>query len=254
MVITSKDNGKVKYIRSLKEKKYRKAEQRYLVEGFKMVKEAFSSGAEVETLIVAESALNKLSADFFGKTEVMTVTDGVFKKISDSLTPQGVAAVIKIGRKADAIGEVSVMLDGVSDPGNMGTIIRTLAALGVKRLYLINCCDPYSPKAVRSSMSGIYFVDIIETDLASALKDLGDTPILAADMSGENVFEFDPPKRYCLVIGNEANGISNDVKTASRALVTIPMSGKTESLNAAGAAAIAIYEYTKQRYGYAGFF
>lgn len=242
MVITSKDNEKVKYIRSLKEKKYRKAEQRYLVEGFKMVKEAFSSGAEVETLIVAESALNKLSADFFGKTEVMTVTDGVFKKISDSLTPQGVAAVIKIGRKTDAIGEVSVMLDGVSDPGNMGTIIRTLAALGVKRLYLINCCDPYSPKAVRSSMSGIYFVDIIETDLASALKDLGDTPILAADMSGENVFEFDPPKRYCLVIGNEANGITSEVMSKADKVLSIPMLNHSESLNAGVSLAVMLYE------------
>lgn len=247
MVISSRNNEKIKRIVSLKEKKYRNEENAFLVEGFKMVKEAFSYGMEIKTVIGTESGLNRLSADFGVCAdevagEVLTVIESVFERVTDSITPQGVAAVISKNKGVSVGGGISVLLDGVADPGNMGTIIRTLAALGVKKAYLVDCCDPYSPKAVRASMSGIYSVDAAECDLKSALKELSKTPIFVADMGGENVFNFNPPENYCVVIGNEANGVRAEIKEIADKTIAIPMQSRTESLNAAVSLAVILYE------------
>ena len=246
MVISSRNNEKVKKIASLKEKKFRIKENAFLVEGFKRVKEAFSRGAKVQSVVGTESALEKLSKDLSFKDfpcEVIEVSESVYERISDSVTPQGVSAVIGIEEKKSS-GKISVLLDGVSDPGNMGTIIRTLSAVGIDKLYLVGCCDPYSPKAVRASMSGIYFVNIEETTYSEAFEKLGDSKIVVADMGGENVFGFIPPEKYCLVIGNEANGVSEEVKRRADRVIGIPMNAHTESLNAAVSLSVILYELT----------
>ncbi|MBR1676459.1 MAG: RNA methyltransferase [Clostridia bacterium] len=245
MVITSKSNNTVKYISSLKDKKFRNKYGQYVVEGRKMVREALLYGKPVSIVVGTEEALIELLTDIPENVEVLTVTDEVMNFMSDAVTPQGVMAVITKenfdGKCADS---VCVMLDGVSDPGNMGTIIRTAAAVGIKRLYLANCCDPYSPKTVRSSMSGIYFVEIVEGERQEILGLLEGVPLIIADMGGQNVFEFTPPKEYCLVVGNEANGISDEVKKKADKIIGIPMDGKVESLNAAVSFAVSIYALT----------
>ncbi|MBO4263042.1 MAG: RNA methyltransferase [Clostridia bacterium] len=242
MLITSRSNETIKRAASLKIKKFRDEAGEYLVEGYKMVNDAIRFNADVRLILVTEEGVSRL-----GKTdaEIITVSESVLESVCDSVTPQGVAAVVKKsvfpeGEKPD----VSVLLDGVRDPGNMGTIIRTCVAAGVKRVYLADCCDPYSPKAVRASMSGIYNAEIVETDIVSAIAALDGVPIIAADMNGTDVFGYEPPKRFCLAVGNEANGISEEVKKAAGAFVAIPMKKEIESLNAGVSLAVTLYELT----------
>ena len=251
MIISSKSNDRIKRIASLKEKKFRIEYCQYIVEGRKMVKEAYLSGKEILTVVGTESALCDLSAELCLDLseicdDVIAVTESVFKYISDSVTPQGIMAVLKIEKSIAKPNNISVLLDGISDPGNMGTIIRTMAAADVKNLYLVNCCDPYSPKAVRASMSGIYFVDISEIAAEDVSEIFKGTPIIVADMGGESVYGFTPPENYCLVIGGEANGVSADLKSKAEKVIAIPMSEHSESLNAGVSLSVILYEL---RYG-----
>ncbi len=247
MIISSKSNERIKRIAELKEKKFRKQSGNYIVEGRKMVKEAYFCGKEIMTLIGTESALNDLSAELGVEVssvfkDVLTVSDAVIKFVSDSVTPQGIAAVLKMENERGKPNRSSVLLDGISDPGNMGTIIRTMAATGVDELYLINCCDPYSPKAVRASMSGIYFVKIHEIEISDVAELFSEVPLLVADMGGESVYGFTPPEKYCLVIGGEANGVSETLKRAADKIIAVPMDEKIESLNAGVSLALILYE------------
>ncbi len=243
MIITSKTNKAVSFINSLKNKKSRKESGLYIVEGKKMLREAFSAGKNVKTVVLCEG----VQVDFpLGEAEVLTVSEGVFSYLTDEVTPQGVlAVVVRDNDFSSETGSVSVLLDGLQDPGNMGTIIRTAVAVGVKDIFAVNCCDPYSPKAVRSSMSGIFHVNIRTCDFNSAKNMLGDIPLIVADMCGESVFSFEPPQRYCLVVGNEGNGVSAEVRESAKYTVKIPMSKNSESLNAAISLAVTLYELTE---------
>ncbi|MBQ7374130.1 MAG: RNA methyltransferase [Clostridia bacterium] len=243
MIITSKSNPKIKQIALLKDKKYRNSSGTYVVEGFKMVSEAFACGKEVELLVGTEDALVRFENQNAPK---IAVSESVFSYVSDAVTPQGVLAVLKEDKKQVKPPEKpSVLLDGVSDPGNVGTIIRTCAAAGVKDIYLVDCCDPFSPKAVRSSMSGIFFVNLYFLSRGEVSSIMAKTPIIVADMNGENVFSFNPPSVYCLVIGNEANGVSETVKSLAKHTVKIPMAKTVESLNAGVSLAITLYTLTE---------
>lgn len=242
MIITSKSNKTVAFVASLKNKKARREHSAYVVEGKKMVAEAFAAGKPVKFVMLAESAEKDISFP----SESITVSDSVFKYVSDEITPQGVLAVLDIEKKPISKADgVCVLLDGISDPGNLGTIFRTCAAVGVKKIYLVNCCDPYSPKTVRASMSGIYHVDFYECSYEEAFAALSGVKIFAADMGGKSVFAITPPDDYCVVIGNEANGISETVENRADEIVGIPMNGGSESLNAAVSLAVALYTLTE---------
>ena len=243
MIITSKSNPKIKEIVSLKDKKFRKKSGRFVVEGYKMVSEALSAKKQVELLVGTSEGLARFLCNEIDKIEV---SEDVFNYVSDAVTPQGVLAVLKeeFAEPKTPI-KPCVLLDGVSDPGNMGTIIRTCAAAGVKDIFLVDCCDVYSPKTVRSSMSGIFFVNLTVLKREDVASIMGDTPIIVADMNGENVFNFTPPEKYCLVIGNEANGVSNEVRNLATYTVKIPMATTSESLNAGVSLAVLIYELTE---------
>lgn len=242
MVITSKTNKTVAFVASLKNKKARRENSAYVVEGKKMVAEAFAAGKRVKLVMVAESVENEMSFPI----EHITVSDAVFRYVSDEVTPQGVLAVLDIEKKPISKADgVCVLLDGISDPGNLGTIFRTVAAVGVKKIYLVNCCDPYSPKTVRSSMSGIFHVDFYECNHEEAFAALSDVKVFAADMGGTNIFEINPPDDYCVVVGNEANGISEAVEKRADGIIGIPMSKTSESLNAAVSLAITLYTLTE---------
>ncbi len=243
MFISSRQNPIIKSVVSLLDKKGRKEERKYLVEGYKMVNEAIINGEKVESIFGTEDGLKKL--DITPNCKVYTVSDSVIDCITDSKTPQGVVAVIEKQNKPLTLTKPCVLLDGVSDPGNMGTIFRTCAAVGIEDLILVGCVDPYSPKCIRSSMSGIFFVNILETDEETARNLIKDIPLIVADMNGKNVFEFNPPEKYCLVIGNEANGVSKGIKNLAEITVKIPMSKHTESLNAGVSLAITLYELTE---------
>ena len=160
-MIISKQNSLVKEARSLESKKFRDSLNRYLVEGVKMVNEAFLCGQEVLSVICTEKGLAKLNLNGFEPT---LVSEQVFEYISGEKSPQGALAILKKPQPKKCSGSC-LFLDGVSDPGNVGTIIRTMACAGYNTVYLTqDSADPYSPKAVRSSMSGIYHVNTVYVD------------------------------------------------------------------------------------------
>ena len=246
MVITSRQNARIKRIASLKEKKYRAGYGQFIVEGVKMVREAILSGCEVSEIVGVPSALEKLPPS---TAEIVETDENTIGSVCETKTPQGVIAVLKTPENVlSAPSGNCVILDGISDPGNLGTIIRTCAALGVKDIYLCSCADAYSPKTVRSSMSGIYFVSLHECDRQTALDLTRKNLLVVADMGGESVFESDIKPPYSIVIGNEANGVSDFFRAAADKIVSIPMDEKAESLNAAVSFAVIGYTlgYTKK--------
>ena len=238
-MITSKQNALVKEIRSLHNKKFRDGLGIYLVEGVKMVKEALALSACVKTVVCTQNGLETLGEI---NCDTQLVSDQVFEYITGEKSPQGVIAIlqkpnVKIAKPTGSC----LFLDGVSDPGNLGTIIRTMACAGIKDLYLTNeCADAFSPKAVRSSMSGIYNVNIMVGAREEILNAIN-LPIIVADMGGENVFSTKIEGDFCLVIGNEAHGVSKTVREKADKVVSIPMQKGMESLNAGVSAGILIY-------------
>lgn len=252
MLITSKDNSKIKEIKKLKEKKYRKTA--FIVEGIKMLKEAISEKAEIDTIIIREDTELDFKLDSELEKKVIHVTQNVFETISDVVSPQGVLVVInkkiednKINQYADYI----LALDGIQDPGNLGTIIRTADSANIKQILVSkDTVDSYSPKVVRSTMGAIYRVKIIECEnLAKTLKSLQTTgfEIVTTDLhTDKSIYDMNYNKKI-VVIGNEANGVTQEIRKLSNYRVKIPMLGKTESLNAAVATGIMIYEYVRQK-------
>ena len=212
-----------------------------------MTEECFRSGMEVERVFVAQSYGGEVS---FPEELTVTVSDEVFRFLSDEKTPQGVMCRVKIPVKAiNAPSGRCLLLDGVSDPGNMGAIIRTANAAGYEEIYLTDdCTDPYSPKSVRASMSGVFFTKLHFGTREEILSVLRGVPVLVADMGGENLFTFTPPSRFALVIGNEGNGVSEQIKSAAYKTIASPMKSTQESLNAAVSAGIAMYLLAKEEF------
>lgn len=243
-MIVSRQNERVKFVRLLKQKKYRDEHGVYLVEGEKSVKEALVSSHEVDFVFISENF--KSSIDLSGvKTEM--VSSSVFESISDEVSPQGILAVVKKPQELSMeVGSDCLLLDRVSDPGNVGAIIRTAVASGYKDIYFISCADPYSPKAVRSSMSGIFKINAHFVDTDFIVNDF-EVPLVIATMEGENVFSYKPPKQFCLVIGNEANGVSTTLKDMAMHKVSIPMQNGMESLNASVSAGLLMYMLKNNR-------
>lgn len=244
MILTSKNNPLIKETASLKEKKGRKELGLFLVEGRKMALECQKSDFEIERVFVAESYDNELP---FAEDLIVRVSDDVFRFLSDEKTPQGILCRVRIPDITPARPKGKcIFLDGVADPGNVGTILRTANAAGYNAVYLTEgCADPFSPKSVRASMSGVFFTKLYRGERSALLALLHGTPLIVADMSGENVFTFDPPANFTLAIGNEANGISDEVAQNATHTVKIPMRETQESLNAAISAGIIMYVLQK---------
>ena len=238
-MITSKQNALVKEIRSLADKKFRDRLNLFVIEGVKPVKEAILKGHPIYAVVGTESAL---SAILPCDARIETVSDEIFKYISEEVTPQGVLAVAY--KKENAIVSPkgkAVFLDGVADPSNVGAILRTAAAAGYNDVYMTcDCADPYSQKAVRASMTGVLRVNVMRAERESLLSVI-DCPIIVADMNGKDVFEFDKLDRFCLVIGNEGKGVSNVLRERATLTVSIPMQKGVESLNASVSAGILMY-------------
>ena len=247
MILTSKNNPLIKETAALKDKKARKELGMFLVEGFKMSLECQKSELEIERVFVAESYRGEIPAC---AQDPVYVSDDVFRFLSDEKSPQGVLCRVRIpNTDLRAPQGKCLLLDGVADPGNVGTILRTANAAGYNEVYLTQeCADPFSPKCVRASMSGLFFTQIYRGDRAEILSVLGDIPVLVADMGGANVFNFTAPPIFALAIGNEANGVSSEVRTRATHTVKIPMRDTQESLNAAISAGIIMYVLQKDEF------
>ena len=237
MIILSRQNPLVKELASLKEKKGRRRTGTFLVEGHKMVREAVASGMDVVRLILRED----YAGETYGLPAVRLGRDA-FAAVCDEKTPQGIAAEVAIPlRSVQPPQGRCLLLDGLQDPANVGAIIRTAVAAGYEDIYLAGCADPFSPKSVRASMSGVFFARIMQGTQEEILSAIAGMPVIAADMGGEDVFSYVAPEKFCLAVGSEGSGLSALVRGRADVTVRIPMDARTESLNAAVSAGILMY-------------
>ena len=237
MIIQSRQNPLVKELASLKEKKGRRRTGTFLVEGHKMVREAVASGMDVVRLILRED----YAGETYGLPAVLLGRDA-FAAVCDEKTPQGIAAEVVIPeRSVQPPQGRCLLLDGLQDPANVGAIIRTAVAAGYEDVYLAGCADPFSPKSVRASMSGVFFARIMQGTQEEILSAIAGMPVIAADMGGEDVFSYAAPEKFCLAVGSEGSGLSALVRSRADVTVRIPMDARTESLNAAVSAGILMY-------------
>lgn len=245
--ITSLKNQKIQAWKGLKDRKGRRETGCFLVEGRKMVEEALTSGFRVEAVIVDENR----AAEFSLPEDVYTVhtPSHVLAAVCDTKTPQGIAAVLRI-RETPAAGSRLVVMDGVQDPGNVGTIIRTADAAGFDGVLMSGqCADVFSPKVLRATMGSIFRMGIAVTDaLPQRLQNLIDDgfSVISSQLDGEPFYGMHScGEKIALVIGSEGNGVTDEVKALATHRVKLPMRGGAESLNAAVAAGIMMYELTR---------
>lgn len=248
--ITSVKNPLVRDMKALNQRKGRVEQGRFLVEGEVMIREALSCGLNIRDLLTLEA-----HAEFAGTLDARAfiVTEAIMQAVCDTKSPQGVCASFDLPTPLpleDAPARV-VAMDGVQDPGNLGTIWRTADAAGFGGLLLgEGCADPLSPKVQRAAMgSGFRLPFMQASDLPEALEDMKRSgwTVIAADLHGIDFYSRpDPGSCFVLVIGNEARGISQRTRLAADMLLKLPMRGGAESLNAAVAAGIMMYGLTEK--------
>lgn len=255
-MITSSNNPQLKTISQLNKKaKLRREYGLYVVEGYKMYAEAPKS--EIEKVYVSESFLEKHPEVLKEQSHCEVVQDKLFTAVCDTQTPQGILCIMR--QKKRNIEEFMkkekpffVFLEDLQDPGNVGTIIRTAEGAGVDGVIMTkNCVDIYNPKTIRSTMGSIYRVPLFVVDdmdeILGLFKQYG-IKTYAAHLAGRNNYDCeDYTKGTAILIGNEGNGLSDALSEQADCLVKIPMCGQLESLNAAMAAGIFMYETARQR-------
>ncbi len=236
--------NQIKLINSLSQKKYRNKYNLFVAEGIKVIKELLKSNYELELLYSTADV-------FYVPTEkLQLITEADLKKISKLATPQIALALFKIPEKNDTVKAVdfAVALDGVRDPGNLGTIIRLCDWFGVRQILCSNdTVDCYNEKVVQATMGSLARVNMAYTDLYETLKNT-DLPLLGTFMDGENVYKTQLPSSGILILGNEANGISPTIESLASQKISIPQFGEnqsTESLNVATATAILLSEWRR---------
>ena len=254
-MITSTSNPKIKNIMNLKKKgKTRKEQDVFIVEGLKMFREAPEEHI-VDTYV---------SADFYQKNRLLLqgikveiVDDRVFQSVSDTKTPQGILSVVKqfhyclhdlLGKEAPHL----LLLENLQDPGNLGTILRTAEGAGVTGIFMSSdTVDIYNPKTIRSTMGSVYRMPFLYVeDFPGVIEKLKerDISVYAAHLKGPGFYD---EQNYCagtaFMVGNEGNGLSDEAAALADACIRIPMCGQVESLNAAVAASILMYEVLRQR-------
>ena len=266
MIITSTSNEQIKRIVKLKDKpKERKSEGLFVVEGIRIFKEI--PAMDIDSVFVSESFVKNFIEtdganatdnrydnipDLFSRVDYTVVADNVFKKLSDTVNPQGVLALVRMAdytleEVLDGRDENStiVVLDKIQDPGNLGTIIRTGEGAGITGVVMSkDTVDLYNPKVIRSTMGSIFRVPcVIVDDLSDAVEKIKDAGVTtyAAHLDGDDISEVELADDRAFLIGNEANGLSDEIASLADKKIKIPMEGEVESLNAAVATAILIY-------------
>ncbi|MFT6166318.1 MAG: TrmH family RNA methyltransferase [Vicingaceae bacterium] len=231
-----------KLIVSLQQKKFRKVEELFFVEGVKMVEEAISSGFTVKFVV------SSVGYDAEG-VEIKHCDDRTMQRISAFKTAPGVLAVVQIPLESKAVDSpITLVAEKVQDPGNLGTIIRTADALGVRTMICsLDCVDHFSPKVVQATMGSIFRMNIVVQDLFQYLTDLSPSvPIYAAHLEGDNLYESKIIAPCVLIVGNESQGMSDELTAKVTKRLKIPMAGEAESFNVSIATAIILGEFSRQ--------
>lgn len=246
MIIESISNPKVQLLRSLYSKKGRDESDLFVVEGVNLLRD-LPLNVEVKYLFVDDSKEGSFSdllsqlSEQHPLAEVITLSAKLFSRIAETVTPQGLIACCKKMEYdvTEILGKNKLMiLDGVSDPGNVGTIIRSSSGAGFEGVLLFNSCDPYSPKVIRSTMGGIFRVPVLNLNYDEF--DYNGCVYLL-HMVGNSIFEEIPPQKYAIVVGSEAKGASQYFRDRANKTLSIPMENDTESLNAGVSASLAMY-------------
>ena len=244
MLITSLENERIKNYIKLKDKKYRKRTNTFIVEGLHLVLEAYKSGNLIELIIEKDEVLPLDVPTIF-------VTNEIINRISSLDTPVTVLGLCKIAYNSEVKGTKVLLLDGIQDPGNLGTIIRSSVAFNVDTIVLgNNTVDLYNPKVVRATQGMMFHTNIINRNLEEVIKELKakEIPIYGTKVEyGEDVrgFPDKDKKAYGLVIGNEGNGVSNEVLDLCDKYIYIDMNECVESLNVSIATSIILYELNR---------
>lgn len=245
-IITSTKNSIVSKTLDIKEGK----SSLLFLEGTKLVKEALLAKYEVEYFVVEQDYFTKAlqSIPEILHSNYYLVSKSVMDKICDTKTPQGIVCVVNFRLdNQNYSGGNFIVLDNLQDPGNLGTIIRSACGTSFTNIMLINTVSPLSQKVVRSSMGGIFKVKFMNFGSSSEFIKYAKNNNMAyysATMEGENIFNFISPRNkepYGIVVGNEGNGVSDELKKSSQGLISIPMKNDLESLNAAVSASIIMY-------------
>jgi TrmH family RNA methyltransferase len=254
-MITSTSNPKIKTIRHLQSRgKARREENSYVIEGIRLVEEALQQGLRPALLIYTNSLdeRGKQLLEAFQKQNIQVdlVSDQVFQAASDTETPQGILAVMPIPSHTDQNpADFMVIADQIRDPGNLGTILRSALAAGADRVLLPpGTVDPYSPKVVRSGMGAHFQLSIQEMDWAQIREATTGMQVLCAGMErGVPIWEADLTPPTAVIIGSEAHGPGDQARSLTDSWIQIPMPGGAESLNAAVAAGVILFEVVRQR-------
>lgn len=241
---------------SLLHKKHREEEKAFIIEGEKLILEALESGKNIEVIIaISENVASENLLTRLQKKSVRfeSCTASRFKKLTDTVHPQGIIAVVSSAGyfkpETAAISSPLVLyLNNINDPGNMGTILRTAGWFGLEDIILSpECVEIFNPKVVRSAMGAIFklnfYVEIPEK--LKALKKKG-YKILVSDMDGDDAGEIESANKTILVMNNEAHGADTEIKSIADSIISVPGSGKAESLNVAVSAGILLYELSRK--------
>ena len=244
MLITSLDNERIKGYIKLKDRKYRKKSNTFIVEGKHLVLEAYKAGCIIELILEKDEVL---PIDL----PTVYVTNEIISRISEMESPSTVMALCKIPDQKEIVGNKILLLDGIQDPGNLGTIIRSSLAFNVDTIVLSpDCVDLYNAKVLRATQGMIFNINIVRQDLEAAIKKLkeDEVPIYGTRVQfGEDVtnLKAKDKSKYALVMGNEGNGVREEILDLCDCNLYIDMNDKVESLNVAVATSILLYELNK---------
>ena len=241
MLISSIDNQKIKEIKKLDTKKYRDETGLFVVEGEHLIYEAYKEGL-LKTIIVRDGYPLMLDV------ETLYVSDKVLKYLSQLQTPSPVLGVCK-KKSSKKIGSKVIALDNIQDPGNLGTIIRSAVAFNFDTIILSDdTVDLYNPKVIRATQGMIFKINIIIANLKETLLKLKENKYIlyATDVNdGNDIKSIEKSKKFAIIMGNEGNGVSKEIKEICSSFIYIPMNKECESLNVAVATSIILYELSK---------
>jgi RNA methyltransferase, TrmH family len=233
--------SKIKLIQSLSKKKYRQKYNLFVVEGIKSIKEFSFSKFSIKSIY------STIPISFLNEKQYQIISFEELKKISFLTTPHNALALLEIpSNNINSCSGIQLILDEIQDPGNLGTIIRLADWYGINQIICSKgTADAYNPKAVQSAMGSLSRVNIIYTDIYGVLAN-SKIPVLGTDMKGKNLYTTELPENFYLVMGNEGNGVSKEIKSLCTHTLTIPRFGleqKTESLNVAMSTGIILSEF-----------
>jgi len=253
-MISSLSNDKVKAIRALAERKHRVREGRFVIEGARLIDDALAANIQPDWIFCSERLLPRAKATLKRlrslRVEVIDVSDAVMKACSDTETPQGLLAVIPAPRLAwPREPKLILIADALRDPGNLGALLRSAAASGVDGVLLSpETVDAYNPKVVRGAMGAHFRLPILEADWTAIKEHMRSMKVYLATADGERIYtEVDWTEPSALMVGSEAEGVSADAMKLATAHISIPLSREVESLNAAIAASVILFEAKRQR-------